>query len=86
MPPEAGRDRGEGRFIGLAGGRIRAPLRARPPTRSQLDAQVIAEICQLVSLQKHLYYKDRDRDRQYAEILLELTDAIRRVGRAADPA
>ena len=77
--PEAGRDRGE-RFIGFAGCRIRAPLRARPPTPSRLDAQVIAELRRLGGLQKHLYNGGRDRGRQYAEILLELTDAIRRVG------
>jgi len=55
-------------------------------TPSRLDAQVIAELRRLGGLQKHLYNDDRDRGRQYAEILLELTDAIRRVGQSRDPA
>jgi len=35
---------------------------------------------------KHLYDGDHDRGRQYAEILRELTGAIRRVGQYRDPA
>ena len=44
--PEAGPDRGE-HFIGFAGCRRRAPLRARPSTPTRIDAQAIVEICQL---------------------------------------
>ncbi len=53
-------------------------------TPSRLDAQIIAELRRLGGLQKHLYDGDRDRGRAYAEILLELTDAIPRVGRSRD--
>jgi len=45
---------------------------------------VIAELRRLGGLQKHLYDGDRERGQQYAEILLELTDAIRRVGQSRD--
>lgn len=53
-------------------------------TPSPLDAQVINELRRLGRLQKHFYKCDPDRGRQYAEILLEITDAIRRVGQPAD--
>jgi hypothetical protein len=53
-------------------------------TPSRVDARLINELRRLGGLQKHLYNGDRDRGRQYAEILLELTDAIRRVGQPVD--
>lgn len=45
---------------------------------------MINELRRLGGLQKHFYKGDPDRGRQYAEILLEITDAIRRVGQPAD--
>ncbi|MBC5823456.1 MAG: mobilization protein [Candidatus Eremiobacteraeota bacterium] len=53
-------------------------------TPSRVDARLINELRRLGGLQKHLYNGDRDRGRQYAEILLDLTDAIRRVGQSVD--
>jgi hypothetical protein len=53
-------------------------------TPSRVDARLINELRRLGGLQKHLYNGDRDRGPQYAEILLELTDAIRRVGQPVD--
>lgn len=55
---------------------LRAAALGREPSSI---ANVIAELRRLGALQKHLYDGDGVHRREYAEVLLELTDAIRRV-------
>lgn len=46
-------------------------------TRSYIESKVINELRRLGGLQKHLYKGDQEHSKEYAEVLVAITDAIK---------
>ncbi|KOY00963.1 plasmid mobilization protein MobA [Pseudomonas nunensis] len=66
---------------GMSVGQFVLAAALRRQTRSKIDSHVINELRRLGGLQKHLFSQsDGALSRVYANVLVEITDAIKRIG------
>lgn len=66
---------------GMSIGQFMLAAALKRQTRSRIDAHIINELRRLGGLQKHLFSQgDGTLSREYANVLIEITDAIKRIG------
>lgn len=67
---------------GMSIGQFMLAAALKRQTRSRIDAHIINELRRLGGLQKHLFSQgDGALSREYANVLVEIADAIKRIGR-----
>jgi hypothetical protein len=66
---------------GMSIGQFMLAAALKRQTRSRIDAHIINELRRLGGLQKHLFSQgDGALSREYANVLVEIADAIKRIG------
>lgn len=66
---------------GMSIGQFMLAAALKRQTRSRIDAHIINELRRLGGLQKHLFSQgDGALSREYANVLVEITNAIKRIG------
>lgn len=66
---------------GMSIGQFMLSAALQRQTRSRIDAHIINELRRLGGLQKHLFSQSGgERSMDYANVLVEITEAIKRVG------
>jgi hypothetical protein len=67
---------------GMSVGQFMLSAALKRQTRSKIDSHVINELRRLGGLQKHLFTEGSSvLSKEYANVLVELTEAIKRIGR-----